>query len=363
MALMTTVTAIRAMRPAAQRIEGSEFSSAAEVVRWMLAMQAQDLVAAKWSVGLRAPGTTIADVDAALADGSVIRSWPMRGTLHLVAAEDIGWMLQLTATRTVQSLARRHRELGLDEATFARAEEVAIGVLQGGRALPRAELFEFFEKQGISTAGQRAPHLLGRLCQDRTLCLGPMVGAHQAVVLMDEWVPHPRKLDREEALGEFVLRFFTSHGPATMRDFTWWTKLLVRDAAIGMAVARDRLEEIVIDGTSYWMAPGLPDRPAKGVHLLPGFDEYLLGYQDRTAVLAAEHWQAIVPGNNGIFQPTIVVGGRVVGTWRRKSTPAGVTVTPTIFEPLPARVLTLLKTAAAGYGQFLGSPVTVGTLG
>jgi hypothetical protein len=359
MTQMDTVTTIRRLRLAAQRIEGSACTGPAEVVRWMLAMQGQDLAGAKWSVGLRAPGSTLADVDAALADGTVIRSWPMRGTLHLVVAEDIGWMLELTATRTLQSLTRRYRELGLDEATFERASEVAIGVLEGGRALPRAELFEFFEKEGIATTGQRAPHLLGRLHQTRTLCLGPMQGVHQAVVLMDEWVPNPRRLEREEALGEFVRRFFLSHGPATIRDFTWWTKLLVRDAAVGLAIARDQLEELVIDGTSYWMSPGLPDRASNSVHLLPGFDEYLLGYQDRGAVLAAAHAQAIVPGNNGVFQPTIISDGRVVGTWRRKSMPAGVTVTPMPFEHLPTTALTRLKTSAAGYGHFLGSPVAV----
>lgn len=360
---MATMTRIRSGRLAAQRIQGSEFTAPAEVVRWMLAMQAQDLIGAKWSVGLRAPGTTLADVDAALADGSILRSWPMRGTLHLVAAEDIGWMLDLTATRTVQSLTRRYRELGLDEATFERAQDVAIGVLEGGRALPRSELFEFFEKEGISTAGQRAPHILGRLCQNRTLCLGPMLGVHQAVVLMDEWVPQPRRLERDEALGEFVRRFFLSHGPATIRDFAWWTKLPLRDAAVGLAIAREQLEELVVDGTSYWMAPGLPERTSSGVQLLPGFDEYLLGYQDRSAVLAAEHWQAIVPGNNGVFQPTIVSGGRVVGTWRRKSTPAGVTVTPMLFEPLPKATLTRLTTSVAGYGRFLGSPVAMSPIG
>jgi hypothetical protein len=178
---------------------------------------------------------------------------------------------------------------------------------------------------------------------------------------MDEWVPNPRELDRAEALGEFVRRFFLSHGPATIRDFAWWTKLPLRDAAIGLAIARDQLEELVVDQTSYWMAPGLPDRASRSVHLLPGFDEYLLGYQDRSAVLAAEHAQTIVPGNNGVFQPTIVSGGRVVGTWRRKSAPAGVTVTPMPFEPLPSAAMARLKTSAAGYGRFLGSPVAVGS--
>jgi len=210
----------------------------------------------------------------------------MRGTLHLVAAEDIGWMLDLTAARTLQSLTTRHRGLEIDESVVAHARDVTTGLLQGGRNATRAEVFEAFESAGIDTAGQRGPHLLGALHQRQHLCLGPMRGNDQAVVLLAEWVQNPRSFDdRDEALGEFVRRFFLSHGPATIRDFTWWTKLPMKDAAVGISVARELLEELIIDDTGYWMAPGLPDRPSKRVHALPGFDEFLLGYQDRTASL------------------------------------------------------------------------------
>ena len=358
--MTTTSATLRRLRLAAQRIEGSEFTTPADVVAWMLALQGQDLPGAKWSVGLRAPGSTLTDVDAALANGQIIRSWPMRGTLHLVPAVDIGWMLRLTGERTLRSLATRHRELGLDDATFGRAGKIATKVLEGGRSATRAELFQAFEAAGIVTAGQRGPHLIGQLHQTRQLCLGPMRGNDQAVVLLDEWVPHPRMLDREEALGEFVRRYFTSHGPATLRDFAWWTKLTVRDTTIGMALARKHLEELIVDDVSYWMAPGLPDRASRRVHALPGFDEFLLGYQDRSASLAAEHAPMTVPGNNGMFLPTIVIGGSVAGLWRRKKTVAGVTVTPLPFGTLSARQLSGFGVAAAAYGRFLGVPVTVG---
>jgi hypothetical protein len=347
------------LRLAAQRIEGSEFTTPAEVVRWMLAMQAQDLPGGKWSVGLRAPGTTLRAVDVALARGEIVRSWPMRGTLHLVPAEDIGWMVGLTAERTLRSLARRYDELGLEPRTFKQAQEVAVAVLEGGRASSRAALFEEFESAGIATTGQRGPHLLGHLHQLGTLVLGPMHGTGQNVVLHDEWVRAPRRLDRDEALGDWVLRYFRSHGPATLRDFTWWTKLTVRDAGIGLATARGRLEEVSVGDVSYWMAPGLPDRMSRRVHALPGFDEYLLGYQDRGAALAPAHAPIVVPGNNGVFQPTIVANGRVVGTWRRKVTAAGVTITPRPFAALPAGTLARFATSIAAYGHFLGTAVEV----
>jgi len=357
--MTTTSSTLRRLRLAAQRIEGSEFTTPSEVVTWMLALQGQDLPGAKWSVGLRAPGSTLADMDAALARGEIIRSWPMRGTLHLVPAVDIGWMLRLTGERTLRSMATRYRELGLDDATFGQAGDIATKVLEGGRSATRAELFQAFEAAGIVTAGQRGPHLIGQLHHTRQLCLGPMRGTDQAVVLLDEWVPHPRGLDREEALGEFVRRYFTSHGPATLRDFAWWTKLTVRDTAIGMALAREHLQELVVDDVTYWMAPGLPDRASRRVHALPGFDEFLLGYQDRSASLAAEHAPMTVPGNNGMFLPTIVIGGSVTGLWRRKKTATGVTVTPRPFAALSPRQLSGFETTAAAYGRFLGLPVTV----
>jgi len=356
---MTRALDINRLRLAAQRIEGSEFTTPTEVVRWMLAMQAQDLPGGKWSVGLRAPGTTLREVDAALARGEIVRSWPMRGTLHLVPAEDIGWMVGLTAERTLRSLARRYDELGLDPASFKQAEHVAVGALEGGRALSRAARFDEFEAAGISTTGQRGPHILGHLHQLGTLVLGPMHGTGQNVVLHDEWVREPRTPERDEALGEWVLRYFRSHGPATLEDFTWWTKLTVRDAGIGLAIARNQLEEIQVDDVSYWMAPGLPDRMSRRVHALPGFDEYLLGYQDRSAALDPAHAPVVVPGNNGVFQPTVVVNGRIVGTWRRKVTPAGITITPRPFAPLSDGALTAFGKSAAAYGRFIGTAAQV----
>jgi hypothetical protein len=357
---MTTSGTLSALRLRAQWIEDKVQTDPATVVRWMLAMQGQDLPGAKWSVGLRSPGTTLADVDAALATGAIIRSWPMRGTLHLVAGEDIGWMLGLTAARTVQSLATRHRQLDIDDAVVAAAGDVAVELLAGGRAATRAELFAAFEKAGIGTAEQRGVHLLGRLHQNQLLCLGPMRGNDQAVVLLSEWVRNPHTPERDEALGEFVSRFFSSHGPATLRDFAWWTKLPLRDARVGLAIAREHLEESVQDGTSYFMAPGLSDRAAREVHLLPGFDEFLLGYQDRSASLAAEHAQLTVPGNNGMFLPTIVDAGQVVGLWRRKKVKSGMEITPQPFAGMTKRREAGFAAAAAAYGAYLGTPVTVG---
>jgi hypothetical protein len=346
---------IAGARLRSQQLVGSTSATPVEAVNRMLALQGQDLPGVKWSAALRAPGSTAADLDRALENGELVRSWPLRGTLHLVAAADLHWMLGLTAERSIQGMATRHRQLGLDSETFSKAASVATAALLGGRSLDRDAFFGEFEKHGISTAGQRGGHLLWYLSLSRLVCLGPPRGTGQAIVLLEEWVPRPRRLERDEALAEFALRYFTSHGPATLKDFTWWSKLLLADARRGLDAVRGELRELVIDETSYWLAADLADGPpARSLSLLPGFDEYLLGYQDRGAVLADEHSERIVPGKNGMFLPTIVSNGKVVGLWRRRSTASDVEVTPEPFGDLSAAEATRLRRAATAYARYLG---------
>ncbi|PPF84132.1 hypothetical protein C5B96_07665 [Subtercola sp. Z020] len=329
------------------------------VVRHLTALQAQDLPGAKWSIALRSPGATLADVDAAFASGVIVRSWPFRGTLHITAAEDLEWMLNLTAARTVSSVAGRFRQLGLDHATLETARSAAIDALQGGHALPRDDLFAAFHALGIDTGSNRGSNILWYLAHTKTLCFGPMVGTAQALVLLDEWVRHPRRLTHEEGVAELVLRYVTSHGPSTLRDFLWWSNLLMVDARAGLDAAGDRLESLTVDGAEYWMPAGALDEPPvrRAVHLLPGFDEYLLGYADRSAALPAPYAERIVPGNNGMFLPTIVAGGRVVGTWSRRATSARVAVTPTPFEALTEAQSRGVARSATRYAAYLGLPL------
>jgi hypothetical protein len=173
-------------------------------------------------------------------------------------------------------------------------------------------------------------------------------------VLVDEWVTDARRLERDESLSEFVLRYFTGHGPATLRDFCWWSKVSVADAKIGLSLARDALVELACDGTSYFAAAAEVERAASRtarVHLLPGFDEYVLGYQDRALALPAEHAEKIVPGNNGIFLPMIVGDGRVIGTWRRSPGKA-MDIAPLPFVTLDDREATAVERGARRYRAF-----------
>lgn len=310
-------------------------------MQWLLAAQAQDLPGALTSVALRTRAAGRADVTAALDRGEIVRSWPMRGTLHLMASDDAGWLSALAAARAARGQNARRVQLGLDDATLDRAHELAAGSLAGGKRLTRAELFAVWSGAGIATDGQRGVHLIYHLAQAGLVCLGPLDGGEQRLVLVEEWVPGARRPEREEALAELALRYFRSHGPATVADLARWTKLTLTDVRAGLTAVRDRLERVVVDDTEYFMDPETPTllaahrERAGGVLLLPGFDEFLLGYADRGAALPPEHAGRVVPGGNGVFRPTIVRDGQVIGTWRHTGRGAKRTIEPTPFTRFP----------------------------
>jgi hypothetical protein len=364
MAALASTTGRRrltALRLAAQHVGEGEFSTPAEAVRWMLGLQAQDFPGLKWSVGLRHADATVAGVNAALDAGEIVRSWPLRGTLHLVASEDLGWLLALTTPRMIASAASRRAALGLTEVEAERARGIVVATLSGRRVLTRRALLATLDKAGVSTAGQRGYHLLGYLAQTGTLVLGPTDGLQQTFVLLEEWVRRVRRLERDDALGELALRYFRSHGPATARDLARWSGLTLGDVRLGLAVCGGRLTALELDGVTYHLAPETLawTPPAARVHLLPGFDEYLLGYGDRTAALAPEHSAAVVPGSNGMFKPTIVADGAVVGTWKRTITAHEIVIEPDPFERLSSSVRDGLVQAAQAFGAFLGRPSRV----
>lgn len=344
------------LRLAAQAISGPPLASPTAVVQRLLAMQAQDFRGALWSVGLRTAAATTADVERALADREIVRSWPMRGTLHLVPAADLGWMLQLTGERILASAAPRHRELGLEDSHFTLARDTAERVLAGGGILTRPQLLAAFSAAGIDVTGQRGAHLLLALSVRRVLVFGPVRGTTHTFALYDEWLTAPRRLEGDEALAEFVRRYFHGHGPATIRDFAWWSSLTLTDARRGLAMVEGELASIDVGGATYYHRPGLEPAPPSA-YALPGFDEFVLGYQDRAAQLSPEYAPTIVPGNNGVFRSTIVVRGEIVGTWSKTASARKVRVEVLPFTALSTRDLAAAKRALDRYGRFVGLPV------
>jgi hypothetical protein len=342
---VTSQPEVALLRLAAQWLVGPGAPPPVEAVRRLLAVQAQDLPGAITSVALRTAARRRKDVEVALDDGEIVRSWPMRGTLHLLAADDLRWMLELLASRSLPALSARWAQLGLSETDAERARELVTAALGGGGRMRRADLLTAIDDGGVSTAGQRGYHLLGYLARTGTLCLGPTDGAgEQLFVLVDDWVPATPARARDEALAELALRFFRGHGPATEHDLARWAGLPLRDVRAGLALARPQLETLDVDGVEHLMDVETPDRltacrdEAEGVVLLPGFDEFVLGYRDRTTILAPEFADRIVPGNNGMFRPTVVLGGQVVGTWQWTGRGAKRTLTATPFTSFPDAV-------------------------
>jgi hypothetical protein len=341
----------------AQQIARHDFTAPADLVAWLGAVQAQDCGAAKWGLGLRLPeGATEATIERALADGAILRTHALRGTWQLVTPKDVRWMLALVAPRLAARLATRHRQLELDAATFRRSNAALEKALRGGSHLTRAELAAVLRRARISTAGQRLAHLLAQAEADALICSGARRGKQSTYALLDLRSPAPpRPLTRDEALAELAQRYFRSRGPATIADFAWWSGLPAAEARAGLESVKMSLVSDAIDGEIYWRSDELaPRRRSTDAYLLPAFDEYLIAYRNRDAVLAPRHVKHLHGG--GLLDPIVVLDGRVIGTWRRTFGRRSVAIEIDPFEPTSRRHPAIAD-AEAKYGAFLGLDV------
>lgn len=336
---------------------GGGAAGVAEVVRHHLAMQGQDVASVLWSVGLRT-GATAEQVREAVEARLVTRSWPMRGTLHLMATQDVRWMCRLLNPRLDTAMARRFAELGLTDEVVGTARRVVVSALERVPVLTRSDLLKALQDNGIDPSGQRGYHLLGRFCQEGLLCMGPGGGREGTFVLLEQWVPHSWDPSREEAMAMLAQRYVRSHGPVSEKDFAGWcgqTLAFVREAVAlaGDSVGAERGSRA--GSTPYLVhvdEPAPPPRPS--VHLLPGFDEYLLGYKDRSAMLTKTDEALVVPGGNGVFRGTVVAGGVVVGTWSRAVSARTVRLTVTPMRAPSATRKRAVERAAQRYATHLG---------
>ncbi|TDP91452.1 winged helix DNA-binding protein [Leucobacter luti] len=317
---------------AAARTTESGPARIAETAQRMLAVQGQDWRSARWALGVRTPGTTVADVHAAFSEARIVRSWPMRGTIHVVAAEDIGWMQTALNHRVLAGAPKRRETIGLGDATLDRIVDVSLAALRGGNALDRDGLSAVWTDAGIEWQSGWRYHVIWWLCQNGLTTFGPVHDSGEPLLVRaDEWITSPRTLTGDDALGELACRYTAARGPVTEKDFAWWTGLTVREARRALALTAEAGGVIPVrlndaSGPQYWVTPEtlgtiLPaSRSTPQLSewlLLPAFDEHLLGYTDRAAQLDPAHFDRIVPGRNGMFLATVVSDGRVRGTWRR----------------------------------------------
>ena len=353
-------------RLANQNLAASTLGSPADVVAWFGAVQAQEYPAARWALGLRARALTDRLVAQAFDAGEILRTHAMRPTWHFVARDDIRWLQMLTGPRVQALNAYYARKNELDAKTVARSCTVIERALAGGHQRTRTELAAVLGKAGIQAEGQRLAYLMMSAELDQLICSGPRRGKQFTYALLEERAPKAPRLQRDEALLELTRRYFTSHGPATLRDYVWWSGLTMADARRGVEIAgRALVQEMFVD-VPHWSAASAPAFTRRSLggggrssaYLLPIYDEYLIAYKDRGAVTdpaSAGRRSATIDG----YAHWLVVDGRFVGTWRRAETTTGVEVSVTPHRSLTVADRKAIAVAATRYSAFLETPVVV----
>ncbi|HEY1390712.1 MAG TPA: winged helix DNA-binding domain-containing protein [Ktedonobacterales bacterium] len=343
-------------RLARQRLTGQNFATPAEVVGWLGAVQSQEYLGAIWSLGMRmGEDATDAVIERAFTEGTILRTHVLRPTWHFVAPADIRWLLALTAPRIRGTIAYYDRQHGLDDALYARYDEIIAKALEGGKHLTRDELGQALAESGIVIEGQRLGHVILHAELDAVVCSGPRRGKQFTYALLSERAPTAKTVPRDEALAELTRRYFTSHGPATVRDFAWWSGLTMADTRAGLKMVGSHLSHEEIAGQTYWFPTSLSPavEPSEEAFLLPTYDEFLVGYNGFGAALTGGHGN----GERTTFSATIVIGGRVVGNWRRTITKGAAVIELAPFAPLAASEREAVFAATSRFGAFLGMPV------
>jgi Winged helix DNA-binding domain len=337
-----------------QHLSSPDFTKPADVVKWLGAVQAQDYYGAKWALGQRMADATDDAIEKAFAEGKILRTHVMRQTWHFVRPADIRWMLRLTAKRVNTFNNSYHRKLELDDAIFRRSNKALATALRGGNQLTRDGLRNVLQQAGISTNDLRMVFLLGRAERDGVICSGARRGKQFTYALLDERAPQSKTLGAEEALAELTRRYFTSHGPATLQDFVWWSGLTTAEARSGLDMIKRRVVQEIIDGKTYWLPSStLASKASSGVaYLLPAFDEYLIAYKDRSASVDSMYGKQAIP-RNPIFNSSIVIAGRVVGSWKRSLKENSVVITVSPSSTFSKSERHAINDAAQRYGSFL----------
>jgi winged helix DNA-binding protein len=333
------------------------FERASDVVRALGAVQAQDYAGAKWALSLRARDASDLQIERELTDGGILRTHVLRPTWHFVAPEDIRWMLALTAPRVSAAMAYYNRQLELTPAVFRRSNAVIEKALRGGGQLTRAELRTFLERARLGTiTGQRLGHLMMQAELDALICSGARRGKQFTYALLDERVPAAPARDRDEALMELTRRYFAARGPATVRDFAWWSGLTIGDCTRGIDAAGGALERAVIDDQRYWFSPRSSPAPTatRTAYLLPNYDEYFIGFKDRSSIGERLKANNVVATDDAMFAHIVFVDGQVVGGWTRSFDKGSVKVHLKLLTRLTKSETQRVSAAARKFGAFLG---------
>ncbi len=348
------------IRLASQRIEPSAFENVKKLVSWMGAMQSQDFAMAKWAIGARINGATNETVEAAFNKGEIIRTHLMRPTWHIISSDDIHWMLELTAPRIKSLMKSRNYELGLSDEVILKTNGIIEKALSEKEYLTREELTVKFNTANIKTDENRLSHILVSAELDGVVCSGPANGNKQTYALLSKRAPNRKVLNKDEALAELAKRYFTSHGPATLKDFTWWSGLSVTEARKALDFVKSDFISETVNSEDYWFSGSLSEfrKNKSSVYFLPAYDEFLISYTNRSASISqVENPKAI--SNNGIFRPVIIENGQVIAIWKRTIKKDNVIIEIDFFTPPDEKMKLRTEEAAIQFGIFLNKKTDV----
>ena len=347
---------VRKQRLYHQQIATTSCQNAADVVRWLVAMQAQEFRHAKWAIGLRLQNTTDDVVEKAFNDGAILRTHIMRPTWHFVSPEDIRWLLALTAPRVHAGNQPYYKKFELTPALHRRCHDIITRSLEGRKYLTRNDLQEILKQWKIIADGPRLAYIMMHAELEGLICSGPRIGKQFSYALLDERCPQTKLLTRDEALAMFLLRYFNSRGPATLHDFTYWSGLTLKDAKTGIESVRGRLQSYLFDGKEFFSGNLNPPEITNGQHtfLMPDYDEYGMSYKDRSALRPNLKDDKSNKKQWSIFGHFIVLDGTIQGTWKDEVVKDSLTVSSKFIKPLSANGMKKFNKALKNYSRFLG---------
>lgn len=345
-----------------QHLTGPGLADPVAIVRRLGAVQAQDYTGGKWGIGLRGERMTDAMVEAALGNGSIVRTHVLRPTWHMMAADDARWILALTGPRVLAVNSGYCRKLGLDDATFKKSAKVITKALTGGKHLTREELGAALERAKIDTSYlQRLAYLMMQAELTGLICSGPRRGKQFTYALIDERIPATAPRSREDALAELARRYFATRGPATVHDYSWWSGLTIADAKKSVALLGNELSSETVNEKTYWFSGDVPPKPRRKpeAHLLPNYDEYFIGFRDRSAIGNVVKRMSLMPGDPMFVLHLVSLNGQIVGGWKRSISAKAAKVDITLaIKPKPDE-RKAIERAALRYGDFLELPMEV----
>lgn len=310
-----------------------------EVVSWMGAMQSQSLDMAKWAIGVRLQGKTVKDIDDALDTGKIIRTHILRPTWHFVSAEDIHWMFDLSNPRLKPVYQSYCKMSSSDETLIYRGVPVVEKALSDGKHLTKQEISDILHAHNIKADTRHLTLIISYAEMEGILCNGRQNGSKQTFTSLEAWAPRKEKLHKDEALARLAQRYFASHGPATVNDFAWWSGLTLTDCKHALEMVTDNFVSETANGRVFWMRNNIQTPPETGdpVQLLPPFDEFVVSYKDRSELIDETHYGKVMT-KNGLFSPTVMLNGEIIGSWKKtiqKGTPK---VELSFFGKTPKRI-------------------------